>query len=170
MGRPKGLLPAPDTAEPLIERSIRIGLDAGLVPMLVGDATPYDGLARGIERIADDPRGEGPLSGLLALVRRGDPWVVALACDMPFVDREVLVALAGHPSERSVVPRHDDGTYEPFLARYAFALAPAIEAALESGTRSIQRFLADADVTALPIDAALGRALRDWDSPADVDR
>lgn len=165
MGRPKGLLLAPDSGEPLLVRSVRIAREAGLEPILVGDATPYADLVADVPRIADDPIGEGPLAGVLALARRADPFAVALACDMPFVDAGALRAIAEHPSRaKALVPKRD-GLFEPFLARYAGAIAPDVERALANGTRSIQLLLATMDVDVLDLDA---RLLTDWDTPEDV--
>lgn len=165
MGRPKGLLAAPDTGEPLIVRSVRVAREAGLDPVLVGDAAPYEGLVPDVERVADAGIGEGPLAGLLALARRSHPFAIALACDMPFVDPHTLTTISNHPSRaKALVPKRA-ALYEPFLARYASSIAPDIERALARGTRSIQELLASIDADVLEIDPQL---LTDWDAPEDV--
>lgn len=165
MGRAKGLLPAPDTGEPLVVRSVRIAREAGFVPLLIGDATPYESLVPDVERVPDASIGEGPLAGLLSLARRADPFALALACDMPFVDAATLRAIADHPSSaKALVPKRG-AFFEPFLARYASAIVPDIEQALAAGTRSIQALLASVDADVLAIDP---RLLTDWDTPDDV--
>lgn len=94
MGRvAKGLLPAPDTGEPLVIRLRQKAESLGLRCVLVGEAPAYAGL--GLPMLADDPPGIGPLGGLRALLgaAAGAP-VLALACDLPFVSRELLGLLA----------------------------------------------------------------------------
>ena len=69
MGRHKGLLPIPGGSEPILEALVDCVRAAGLEAVLVGDASPYADLARGVPRIDDDPRDAGPLGGLRAALR-----------------------------------------------------------------------------------------------------
>lgn len=66
----------------------------------------------------------GALRGLhTALSAARQPWVLCLACDMPFVQVSLLKHLIGRAQEPesadlgAVVPRHAEGT-EPFCAAY----------------------------------------------------
>ena len=161
MGRPKGTLLR--EGEPLIERALRIGTEVGLTPVLVGDASPYGHLARGVPRVADDPPGIGPLGGLRALLRRGTP-AIALACDMPYVDAEVLRRLVAAPVAPLVAPRGSH--WEPLCARYGAEALPVVERAVTAGEHSLQRLFARLEVIELPIP---DRLLRDWDRPEDVE-
>lgn len=171
-GRPKGRLPAPDTGEPIVERLVRVGREAGLAPVLVGDAAPYADLAPGVLRLADDPAGVGPLGGLAALLRHaGARPAVAVACDMPHVTAAVLRRVAEASATEPVVAarRGPDAPWEPMLARYDSArVLPALEAALAAGERSFQALLGSLPVHALPTDAAIEAALADWDVPDDL--
>jgi molybdenum cofactor guanylyltransferase len=163
-GVPKGLLPAP-AGGALIDRSCALLAELKIPTVLVGRHPAY--AARAMERLEDDPPGIGPLGGLIALLRRaGDRRAIALACDMPFVTRDLLAALIGAPDAAACAPRRD-GLWEPLCAVYDPAqVLPRAVARASSGARSLQGLLDDVGATALPIDDA--RALRDWDTPADV--
>ena len=175
MGTPKGLLRAPGGEEPIIEKLVRCSKAADLQPALVGEATPYDSLAPGVPRLADDPRGAGPLGGLHAALRHAvaeaRSHVVAVACDMPHVSSEALVTLVEHPSEAMVLAprRAEDAPWEPMLARYdAGRLVDVLDAAIRRGERSFQTLFASLHVEPLPLQPTLERALQDWDSPDDL--
>jgi molybdopterin-guanine dinucleotide biosynthesis protein A len=83
----------------------------------------------------DEPR--HPLCGIVAALRAGEGLrgkgaprpVIAVACDMPFVAPELLAFLAD-ADDPLVVPAAD-GRLHPLLGRYAPALLPELEAALE---------------------------------------
>jgi molybdopterin-guanine dinucleotide biosynthesis protein A len=175
MGTHKGLLPAPGSDEPIIEKLVRCAKEADLRPALVGDAAPYASLAPGVSRIADDPPGAGPLGGLHAVLRHavatGRSHVVAVACDMPHVTSEVLVTLSNHPSRATVVAprRAEEAPWEPMLARYdAGALVDVLDAAISHGERSFQMLFASLHVEPVPMRPAIERALVDWDTPEDL--
>ena len=175
MGTPKGLLEAPDSGQPILEGLVLLGRQTGLEIVLVGDATPYATLVKGVSRIADDPPGAGPLAGLHAALcyalQNEHDRVITVACDMPFVSADALTELVDHPSNAAVIAarRVHDGPWEPMLARYdAPALLGAVRAALERGERSFQQFFASLEVETLRLSPAVKRALRDWDTPEDI--
>jgi molybdopterin-guanine dinucleotide biosynthesis protein A len=177
MGEHKGLLPIPGGSEPILEALIRRGHEAGLLPVLVGEATPYEHLALGVARIDDEPPGAGPLAGLHAVLRHassaGHLHVIAIACDMPYVSPEALGQVRDHPSHAAVVAsrRGIDAPWEPMLARYdAARLADLVEQAILQGQRSFQQLFSLAEVEPLPLSSAIERALEDWDTPEDVAR
>ncbi len=76
----------------------------------------------------DEPR--HPLCGLVAALRHEQGPVLALACDMVFIDEKLLAWLASHPASAVI---EADGRLQPLLARYDFAELGALEAALERG-------------------------------------
>lgn len=112
------------------------------------------------------------MAGLLALLEAaGSRRAIALACDMPFVDRTTLRALASVASEAPAIAARagEEAPYEPFLARYdAPRLLPIVRASASSGERSLQRLLRSVGTEAfVPSDP---RVLADWDTPEDVER
>ncbi len=174
MGTHKGLLRVPGSDEPILDKLVRCGNEAGLQSVLVGEAAPYASLAPAVPRISDDPPGTGPLGGLHAALRHavdaGHGRVIAVACDMPRVESEVLVTLSDHPSQAMVVAprRAPDAPWEPMLARYeAEPLVDVLDAAIGRGQRSFQALFASLRVEPLTLGPSIERALEDWDTPED---
>lgn len=175
-GAPKGLLLTPE-GEPIIARTRRLLEDAGAGCVLVGAHPAYAGL--GLETIADDPAAEGPLAGLLALLERasggaaspqeGHRWALALACDMPFVDRELIGRLIDAPAAPIVSPRRpavDRGrdVWEPLFARYDPAVIDVARAYARTGRRQLQALLDEAGARPLALDPQHEALLVDWDT------
>lgn len=175
MGTDKGLLVMPRGAETILEALVQRGREAGLDPVLVGEARPYAHLVPDVSRIDDDPPGAGPLAGLHAALRHtmraNATSMIAVACDMPYVSVDALVAVRDHPSERAVLaPRRTvDAPWEPMLARYdAARLIDLVDAAISRGQRSFQALFAELEVEPMPLSPTIERALRDWDTPGDL--
>lgn len=176
MGIPKGLLPVAGGTRPILEVLVEEGRRAGFDVALVGDDTPYAGMARGAPRIEDDPAGAGPLAGLRAAVHyavaHDNETVVTVACDMPYVTAGVLRELSEHPSGAPVLAVHrEEGIWEPMLARYdAARVVDALDEAISLGHRSFQQLFAQVEAEAWPVSPVAARALRDWDTPQDIPR
>lgn len=197
-GVAKGLLPAPDTGEPLVVRLRHKAESLGLRCVLVGQAPAYAGL--GLPMLADEPPGIGPLGGLRALLAAaaGAP-VLALACDLPFVSRELIGRLAAlrpaadcpdaalpsrapgaaavpHPGSEAlacdeaidVLAARRQGRWEPLCARYHASVLPVLDAALAAGERSFQGLLRRLRVAQLHLAPEQERELTDWDAPGDL--
>ncbi|MET0344188.1 MAG: molybdenum cofactor guanylyltransferase [Polyangiales bacterium] len=171
-GTPKGLLPAPDTGEALVVRLARIGAEAGLEPVLVGSAEPYAALVPTLRRLPDAPAGIGPLGGLMALLDASAPaQALAVACDMPFVSRELLVRVATAPLAADVLAPRTGDRWQPLCARYdAGALRGPVATAIASGVRSFQRLFDALTVATLTLTPDEQAQLVDWDTPEDVSR
>jgi molybdopterin-guanine dinucleotide biosynthesis protein A len=166
-GRPKGLLPSPEGA-PIVDRLAAILASLGLGVVLVGDAGPYERL--GLERIADEPVGIGPLGGLVALLRRaGSSRALALACDMPFVSREIVERLCVTPAAAPILAPVRRGRWEPLCARYdAARVLPLAISQADAGVHSLQRLLVRAGAAPMPLSEREESELDDWDSPEDL--
>jgi molybdopterin-guanine dinucleotide biosynthesis protein A len=177
MGRlAKGLLRAPASDETLVGRLLRVCTDAiaGATVCLVGRATPYAEL--GLPQIADDPSGVGPIGGLRALLLHARALkaerALALACDLPFIDRTVLEALNLPLNQAARVP-FVAGRFQPLAAAYApIATLAAIDRMLARGKHALMQVLAElgASVERIEGDAIFGESLRDWDTPEDITR
>lgn len=175
MGTPKGLLRLPGGGPTILQHLADLGAQSDLGPFLVGDAEAYADVAPDLPRVEDDPQGIGPLGGLRASLRfakvAGAKQMIAVACDMPYLDGPTLRALAEHADTAPVVAacRHEGAPWEPMLARYdVAAVTPVLDEALSSKERSFQRLFARFEVAAMSSDASVMRALRDWDTPDDV--
>lgn len=82
----------------------------------------------------------GPLPALVAGIRAsGVPRVVAVACDMPFLNVPLLADLAGRLDDDvdAVVPVTSDGP-QPLHAAYGDCAVEPLLAALASGERSLR--------------------------------
>ena len=172
-GVAKGLLPAPDSGEPLVQRLRQKAESLGLRCVLVGQAAAYSGL--GLPMLADEPPGIGPLGGLRALLGAADgAWVLALACDLPYVSVELLRRLNEAPDSAENQPPYDaiaarrHELWEPLCARYAPTVLPILDTALAAGERSFQALLRRLRVYELPLSPEEAAQLVDWDTPGDV--
>jgi molybdenum cofactor guanylyltransferase len=171
-GQSKGLLSGPG-GEVIAARLARLARDAGAEPLLVGDARAYAAL--GLEAIADEPSGIGPLGGLTALLteaaRLDARAAVALACDLPYLSARLLARLVAEAPDADALAPRQDGKWQPLFARYAPAPAlAAARSALNDGERalfSVLRRLGPRAVE-LSLDSDEAAELRDWDAPSDV--
>jgi molybdopterin-guanine dinucleotide biosynthesis protein A len=80
----------------------------------------------------------GPMTGILtALINTSHDWVFVTACDMPFIDEEVIRYLAMRRDGYLAVLPQD----EPLFAFYSRRLIQPMERAVVSGRRGIRDFL-----------------------------
>lgn len=95
-------------------------------------------------QVVDRYPGAGPLAGLHAgLVAAETPWILAVACDMPFLTAGVLHALleARTPEAAAVVARTPDGRLQPLCACYHRRVLPLVEAHLAAGRLALHALL-----------------------------
>ncbi len=164
-GYPKGLLPAGSSSQPIVLRLAELAASLDLPVVLVGQHAAYQHL--GLPLLADRPPGVGPLGGLAALLAaaRGAE-VIALACDMPFVTKELVgKLLATDLSDADAVTAQTtaEAPLESFLARYRPTVMPVIEQKLAEGERSLQRILRGLRVKKLLLSSEERESCRDWD-------
>ena len=166
-GMAKGLLVSPG-GETLIERWRAVLTEAGVGPVLLVGRHPAYAAVAGLEALDDEPPGIGPLGGLVALLRRaGEGTALALACDMPFVSRELVERLVAAPPAPVVAPRRE-GRWEPLCARYdAPRVLPLAMRAAAGPRHGLGRVLDAAGAVELPLAPGEAAQLDDWDSPAD---
>jgi len=173
-GRDKSALPAPHGGT-LLQRELGLADELGWEAVVVG-LPPGDGpfpvaAAAGAPQLRDAPAGIGPLGGLGPLLRHaGDRPMIALACDLPYVEAALLRRLAAQPTGPDVVaPRLGQDWWMPLCARYApAAVLPALQLTLDAGQRSLQALLRRLSVAELSLDDAERHSLRDWDTPQDM--
>ncbi len=166
-GVAKGLMRTA-AGETLVERWATLLATRSLRVVLVGARADYTGL--GIEVLADEPPGIGPLGGLIALLRRaGTTPALALACDMPFVSGALLDRLLDASPEAPIVAPRRDGLWEPLCARYdsTRVLETAVGLA-RTGKHSLQQLLEAAGAVELGLLAGEREELHDWDAPEDL--
>lgn len=79
--------------------------------------------------VADEVHDAGPLAGLHAgLLAATGPWLLVVACDLPFVTPEVLRVLlaARSPDAPAVVATTPDGRSHPLCAAYHRSILPVV--------------------------------------------
>jgi molybdenum cofactor guanylyltransferase len=176
-GVAKGLLQAPGSPLTLVERlrdEVRAALPSAEL-VLVGAGEAYGSL--GLPQLADRPLGVGPMGGLAALLahaeQRGAGHALALACDLPHLERTLLARLGREAPEADALVVDSGGFRNPLIARYATRSAlDSVARVLARGQRALQAVLDDlpGGVTALKLDEHEQRTLVDWDTPSDLDR
>jgi molybdopterin-guanine dinucleotide biosynthesis protein A len=159
MGRPKALLPF--GAELLIERQVRL-LRPVCAELILVTNEPEHFAFLGLRTIPDRAPSLGPLAGLEAgLAASRTPLHFAIACDMPFVEPDLIRTMAAEASQcDAVVPQLPAGP-EPLYAIWHQSALPAIRAGLDRGERSPQRLLSTLQVRWVP-----EAALRPFGDPA----
>jgi molybdenum cofactor guanylyltransferase len=146
-GVPKGLLTV--QGRTVLERLLSQAPHFGDVLLVANVPEPY---ARfGLRTVADVVPGKGAPGGVhAALVAARTPWVVAVACDMPFVSAEVLrVLLEARDEAVDAVCFEVLGRLEPLLAAYRTTLAAGWGESLREDP-SLRQLLAHARARLLP--------------------
>lgn len=114
-------------------------------PVLVGlgvETPPFD--LQDVRYVRDAFPAAGPLGGLHAgFAACETPWLLAVACDMPFLTREALLALldARTETDHIVVARSEDGRLHPLCGCYRRDLLPLVTSLLTSGRRAAHALL-----------------------------
>jgi len=132
----------------------------------------------GLASVREDPPGTGPLAALVAgadgLEGRCERGLVLLSCDLPLVDATLLALVAGHPTERTVLPRDRDGRLQHTCARYAPGALEEARRILDAGGRSLRELVERVPVEVLEPEAWVAiageDAFDDLDTPADFAR
>jgi molybdopterin-guanine dinucleotide biosynthesis protein A len=150
-GVAKGLLEV--EGRTVLERVLGLSRLFGEVLLVANDAAPY---ARfGVRTVADVVRGRGAPGGVhAALVGARTEWVLAVACDMPFVsEAAVRVLLDARAPEVDAVAFTVAGRVEPLLALYRKTLAEKWGETLRTEEPSLRQLLAGCRTKSLPEEA-----------------
>jgi len=173
-GVQKALLRPPQASETdasLLARLLRMGRAAGLEVVLLGQAT-LGAAAEGVLQLPDAEPRVGPLGGLASLLAHaGLRPAVAIACDMPYVTPALLDRLLSEAPGATVLAARDPhgDKWQAMFVRYASReVRPIVSAALAAGQHSFQQLFARLPVTELRLAPSEHEALRDWDTPEDM--
>jgi molybdopterin-guanine dinucleotide biosynthesis protein A len=151
MGQDKALLPFLN--QPLIQRvKDRVAILADEILVTTNQPDAYGFLQ--VSLVADVIPGTGALGGLYTtLYAAHHPLVAVVACDMPFVNPQILAAAHGLLEETGadVVIPHTEQGYEPFHAVYRRETClAAVGAALAAGERRLISWFPAVQVVPLP--------------------
>jgi len=183
MGRPKESLPfAGTTMLGAIAAAVADAADpVTVVRRDAAQALPP--LPGGVEVVADDRPGEGPLAALAAALRRyrdvhgfgPEDAVFATACDTPFVRAADVRFLRDRLDGVDLVMPAPDGRLEPLCAIYRLAVLPAVEQLLAGGGRTLRALATACPCRLLDRATLLGhdpelRMLKNLNTPDDYRR
>ena len=89
--------------------------------------------------VADDTVGVGPLAGIIAGLRAVQhDHAIVLACDLPFLNVDLLRGLLGLPRDYAMlVPVRADGTLEMLHAVYGKSALNSLQTYLKAGERRL---------------------------------
>lgn len=139
MGSDKALLPC---REGLFIEAIYRCLAGLFDEVLVVTNTPRAYHFLPCRKVADRFAGGGPLAGLHAgLYHSGAPCIFAVACDMPFLDPELVRLLAGRVSGADLVLPESGSGLEPLHAFYGRSCLGIMAQQLAAGERRIASIL-----------------------------
>lgn len=138
MGRDKAFLEL--DGQPLIQIVLERMLDVCSEVLIVsGDVAPYAGL--GVPVVQDRFPDVGVLGGLHAGLRAASADLsLAVGCDMPFLNPDLLRAFAAWAAGVDVALLRRGENVEPLHAAYRRTCLPAMEAAIRAGKRRIISF------------------------------
>jgi molybdopterin-guanine dinucleotide biosynthesis protein A len=167
MGRDKATLPV--AGVPLAVRVATVARAAGLDPVVaVGGA--IERLDRhGLPGIPDRWPGEGPLGGVLTALRWSPtPRLLVMACDLPMLDVATVRAVAVEDHDAHAVMAFTD-RLEPLFAVWDVThAAPELQAAFDSGERSIRHAIRGLRIRRIELAGA--GPLTDADTPDQLPR
>jgi molybdopterin-guanine dinucleotide biosynthesis protein A len=170
MGRNKAFLELNGRAliDIIIERMAQVCAE---VLVVAGDPQPYAGL--GVPVVEDRFRGVGVLGGLHAGIEAAaHELTMAVGCDMPFLNPDLLWAFAGWATGFDVVVLRQGENVEPLHAAYRRTCIPAMETAIRANRRRIISFFPHVRVRYVTPEDVLSfdpdlRSFRNVNTPAD---
>lgn len=140
LGRDKALLVV--NGETLLARALRIVAEVTTEQLVIGPPERRE-QAPDVRVLADELPGSGPLGGIYTALRAAShDYLLVVACDMPFLNRDLLRYLLSLADAYDVVLPRVDGRGEQLHAVYARSCIEPIAAQLQSGDFKIDRFFA----------------------------
>ena len=93
---------------------------------------------RRVPLIGDAVEQRGPLTGIYSALRHvEDPYVFCVACDMPFLNRDLIAHLASLVEGYDAVVPRVHGRLQPLHAVYGKALLPGMARSLQQDRRAV---------------------------------
>jgi len=152
LGRDKAVEPI--GGQPLIRRVIeRIGMVSDEIVVVVADQSRADALPLDQTHrvVTDRYPGTGSLGGIFSgLQASRNQWIIAVACDMPFLNLDLLRRMLTLRYQADAVVPVIEGRPEPTHALYSKACLPFIEPRLLANDLKISGFFDQVRVEYLP--------------------
>jgi molybdopterin-guanine dinucleotide biosynthesis protein A len=138
----------------IIDRQIaELAVVADDISIIANDPSRYTALQIPVQ--PDAMPGAGPLGGIYtALARARHDRVLVVACDLPFITRDLLARLVEEAGDEvdAVVPKSARGP-EPLCALYTRGCMPAIEARVARGALAVADLAQDIRIREISADA-----------------
>lgn len=170
MGSDKSLLPL--DGKRFIERSFQL-MASLFEEILIVTNSPDLYSSIPCRKVADIYRGKGALAGIHAgLQHASQPQIFVVACDMPFLEPELIRHLCLENQSAEVHIPRSNHSLEPLHACYRKSCLPAMERVLDNDGRRIIDFFPAVAVTELPAETwqrfdPEGRSFRNINTPQD---
>jgi molybdopterin-guanine dinucleotide biosynthesis protein A len=143
MGKEKGLV------EFRGRRFIQYGIDllTSYVGKVIISSSNPSYLSYGLEMVPDEIAGQGPAAGLASVLKKSSTrWNLVLACDLPFLQPELIdELLSKNGSCQAVIPVHQ-GVMEPLAGLYDKSLGLQFGEAVLSGNLALHKILKSCEV------------------------
>ncbi len=123
---------------PMIEHILRV-LQNTVDHIIIATNSPESYASYDVEVVTDAFDQQGPLTGIYSgLLRSHDEYNVVVACDMPFLNSQLLAYMAGLSGGYDAVLPKIGEFVEPLHAVYGRKVLPVIEKHINSGQRRIR--------------------------------
>ena len=167
MGRDKAALPWEGAT--LLERLARAAISTERPTRVIGRLTPERWTLKGVVFLPDAAPGVGPLGGVLTALNAAEGGVLAVACDMPYLNARalewLLEAARDLPADAAGVAARNDGRIEPLFSVYGRSLRGAIAERIAAGRLSLRGLIEDRDFKILDVPADIRPSLVNVNTP-----
>ena len=114
----------------------------------------YDIGSTRVRCITDEIPNKGSIGGLFSGLRQSqNPYGFVVACDMPYLNHEVIERICCSPPADVVVVKLFQG-FQPLHARYSKNCLPSIEVMIRSDNLTIQHLFTDSRISSLILEEA----------------
>lgn len=136
----------------IIERNIRTTRPLFKENFIVTNQPEYY-TSLGVPLLGDVYDVRGPITGICTvLLNASNSWVFISACDMPFLNKDLIAYMAVKRTGNDAVVPVFDGNPEPLFAFYSRRLLDKIEKAVLTGRKSLRDFLRNKRVKYITIE------------------
>ena len=105
----------------------------------------------GLPIIPDIEPDMGPLMGLYSgITSSKTPWVLAVACDTPFIESHLLEMMLARPLGAEIIAVEVDSQPQPLPALYSAGCAEVAWRLMSSGRRALRDLIAAVEVSIIP--------------------
>ena len=133
----------------------------------------YRAIVSSVTWLSEPHPGEGPLVALAqGLGQISTEWVWLLGCDLPQLQASIaqqwITQLDQCPADIQAVVPHQASGWEPLCGFYRATAQPYLQAFIDQGGRSFQRWLTQVPVQAIPMTAETEKMVWNCNSPSDL--